>query len=127
VLGKLILIDLKRLLRLPLVIVFQSIIMSPSLTSSCQQPDARKASSSVNTKKKTHNDEDNDNDDYTTIEGIRFVDYVDESQLHHVMNLVGRDLSEPYSGKNVVSYYSLGVSIHTYAHVTPSNLPTSRK
>jgi hypothetical protein len=31
------------------------------------------------------------------IAGIRFVDYVDESQLEHVMSLVGRDLSEPYS------------------------------
>jgi hypothetical protein len=31
------------------------------------------------------------------IEGIRFVDYVNESQLDHVMSLVGRDLSEPYS------------------------------
>lgn len=29
--------------------------------------------------------------------GIRFVDYVDESQLDNVMSLVGRDLSEPYS------------------------------
>jgi hypothetical protein len=31
------------------------------------------------------------------IPGIRFVDYPDESQLEAVMNLVGRDLSEPYS------------------------------
>jgi hypothetical protein len=31
------------------------------------------------------------------IDGIEFVDYQDESQLHHVMSLVGRDLSEPYS------------------------------
>ena len=29
--------------------------------------------------------------------GIKFVDYHDESQLDHVMSLVGRDLSEPYS------------------------------
>jgi hypothetical protein len=33
------------------------------------------------------------------IPGIRFVDYVDESQLDHVMSLVGRDLSEPYSSE----------------------------
>lgn len=33
------------------------------------------------------------------IPGIRFVDYPDESQLEAVMNLVGRDLSEPYSSK----------------------------
>lgn len=32
------------------------------------------------------------------IEGIRFVDYANESQLDYVMSLVGRDLSEPYSG-----------------------------
>ena len=36
-----------------------------------------------------------------TIPGIRFVDYPDESQLEAVMNLVGRDLSEPYSSKYV--------------------------
>lgn len=33
------------------------------------------------------------------IPGIRFVDYVDESQLGYVMSLVGKDLSEPYSSK----------------------------
>ena len=33
------------------------------------------------------------------IAGIRFVDYKDESQLEHVMSLVGRDLSEPYSSE----------------------------
>ena len=33
------------------------------------------------------------------IEGIRFTDYMDESQLEHVMSLVGRDLSEPYSSE----------------------------
>lgn len=33
------------------------------------------------------------------IEGIQFVDYIDESQLDHVMSLVGRDLSEPYSSE----------------------------
>jgi hypothetical protein len=38
-------------------------------------------------------------DDNEEIEGIRFVDYRDESQLEHVMSLVGRDLSEPYSGE----------------------------
>lgn len=32
-----------------------------------------------------------------TIDGIKFVDYKDESQLGYVMSLVGRDLSEPYS------------------------------
>ena len=33
------------------------------------------------------------------IPGIRFVNYKDESQLHHVMRLVGDDLSEPYSSE----------------------------
>jgi N-alpha-acetyltransferase 30 len=40
---------------------------------------------------------DHDDDGNDSIEGIRFVDYVDESQLEDVMSLVGRDLSEPYS------------------------------
>lgn len=31
--------------------------------------------------------------------GVRFVDYMDESQLDYVMSLVGRDLSEPYSSE----------------------------
>lgn len=33
------------------------------------------------------------------VDGIEFVDYVDEKQLDDVMALVGRDLSEPYSSK----------------------------
>ena len=33
------------------------------------------------------------------IDGIKFVNYEDESRLDSVMRLVGRDLSEPYSGK----------------------------
>lgn len=36
------------------------------------------------------------------IEGIRFVDYKDESQLERVMSLVGRDLSEPYSSEYLI-------------------------
>jgi len=41
-----------------------------------------------------------ENDDSTdSIQGIRLVDYQDESQLEHVMSLVGRDLSEPYSSR----------------------------
>lgn len=36
------------------------------------------------------------------IEGIRFVDYTDESQLERVMSLVGRDLSEPYSSERCI-------------------------
>ncbi len=34
-----------------------------------------------------------------TIEGIKFVNYINEEQLGDVMRLVGQDLSEPYSGK----------------------------
>ena len=40
-----------------------------------------------------------DLDDNESIDGIEFVDYMDESQLENVMELVGRDLSEPYSSK----------------------------
>ena len=39
-----------------------------------------------------------------SIPGIRFVDYRDESQLDYVMNLVGRDLSEPYSSEYMKVY-----------------------
>mmetsp|Transcript_16342 Transcript_16342/g.35380 ORF Transcript_16342/g.35380 Transcript_16342/m.35380 type:complete len:168 (+) Transcript_16342:72-575(+) len=41
----------------------------------------------------------NDEDEFTlpTIEGIEFVNYVNEEQLDDVMRLVGQDLSEPYS------------------------------
>lgn len=52
------------------------------------------------------NDEDqkatSDASEAVEIEGIRFVDYKDESQLQYVMSLVGKDLSEPYSSKCVV-------------------------
>ena len=42
-----------------------------------------------------------ENNDDEQIDGINFVDYVDESQLEHVMSLVSADLSEPYS---IVTY-----------------------
>jgi len=63
----------------------------------------------INNNNNSNNDNDNDDnknessslkdddDDDTSIEGIEFVDYMDESQLEYVMDLVGRDLSEPYS------------------------------
>ena len=38
-------------------------------------------------------------DENEKIPGIKFVNYRDESQLESVMRLVGKDLSEPYSGK----------------------------
>jgi hypothetical protein len=47
------------------------------------------------------------NDDDEVIPGIRFVDYVDESQLDQVMSLVGRDLSEPYSSKYLLNFLLL--------------------
>lgn len=56
------------------------------MTSQSQETEAR-----VQIVESTGADADDD------ISGIRFVDYVDESQLEHVMSLVGRDLSEPYS------------------------------
>ena len=37
-------------------------------------------------------------EDDEQIPGIKFVNYHDESQLESVMKLVGKDLSEPYSG-----------------------------
>jgi 2-hydroxy-3-keto-5-methylthiopentenyl-1-phosphate phosphatase len=33
---------------------------------------------------------------------IEFIDYVDESQLEHVMKLVIQDLSEPYSSTSLL-------------------------
>ena len=43
-----------------------------------------------------------------SIDGIEFVDYVDERQLEDVMRLVGQDLSEPYSGEDfTLSLYYL--------------------
>jgi hypothetical protein len=44
------------------------------------------------------------------IDGIQFVDYADESQLDHVMSLVGRDLSEPYSSTSMVPPYRPSLS-----------------
>ena len=46
-------------------------------------------------------------DQVDDIPGIRFVDYPDESQLDSVMNLVGRDLSEPYSSTFTIVEESL--------------------
>ena len=40
-------------------------------------------------------------DDDMIIPGIKFINYRDESQIDSVMKLVGRDLSEPYSGEKV--------------------------
>jgi hypothetical protein len=38
-------------------------------------------------------------DEDMIIPGIKFINYRDESQIDSVMRLVGRDLSEPYSGE----------------------------
>ena len=61
----------------------------------------------ANQNKNDDDDDQNANDDINVqlipIDGIKFVDYTDESQLDHVMSLVGRDLSEPYSSTYDVS------------------------
>jgi hypothetical protein len=54
-----------------------------------------------------------DSSDDESIPGIRFVDYVDESQLDQVMSLVGRDLSEPYSSKYLPYWWSLRFCIRS--------------
>ena len=46
-----------------------------------------------------------------TIEGIEFVNYVNEEQLDDVMRLVGQDLSEPYSRE--FCYIILCILLHT--------------
>lgn len=57
--------------------------------------------------------------------GIRFVEYPDESQLDAVMNLVGRDLSEPYSSECIWSRYYGKKSESEQA--SGSDSPTSRR
>lgn len=54
----------------------------------------------------------------TEIPGIRFVDYKDESQLDHVMNLVASDLSEPYSSTSVSK---VSFNLHTYVCLIKSS------
>ena len=43
--------------------------------------------------------DDDGNDDNESVKGIEFVDYMAESQLESVMELEGRDLSEPHSSE----------------------------
>ena len=40
--------------------------------------------------------------DLPTIEGVEFINYENEEQLQHVMSMVSKDLSEPYSSELVV-------------------------
>jgi hypothetical protein len=46
-------------------------------------------------------------EDDERIPGIKFVNYRDESQLESVMRLVGKDLSEPYSGMSIYTFINL--------------------
>jgi hypothetical protein len=69
--------------------------------------------------------------DSPDIPGIKFVNYRDESQLDYVMNLVGRDLSEPYSSKfplvGSTSYLAPVLSLDgIIAFVFPAPLQYSR-
>lgn len=50
-------------------------------------------------------------DDDEIIGGINFVNYKDESQIESVMRLVGRDLSEPYSGMYEYECHILSIKI----------------
>ena len=69
-----------------------------------QEEEEEEKDETVKTMKTTSfNDYDDDDDDDPIeddeyIPGIKFVNYKDESQLESVMKLVGKDLSEPYSG-----------------------------
>ena len=67
-----------------------------------QEEEEEEKDETVKTMKTTSfNDYDDDDDpieDDEYIPGIKFVNYKDESQLESVMKLVGKDLSEPYSG-----------------------------
>ena len=56
-----------------------------------EEGEGRSLNDSLSTSSVTHN--------LPSIDGIEFVDYVDERQLEDVMRLVGQDLSEPYSGE----------------------------
>ncbi len=47
------------------------------------------------------NDSKNNEDQDEAIKGIKFIPYRNESQIDSVMRLVGRDLSEPYSGMSM--------------------------
>jgi hypothetical protein len=42
-----------------------------------------------------------EDDDCLHVEGIKFLNYTDESQLGDIMRLVGKDLSEPYSSESL--------------------------
>lgn len=63
----------------------------------------------------TGNVPDQGGDTSAKIEGIDFVDYRDESLLHSVMSLVGRDLSEPYSSK--IDYRACFFLISSLVHL----------
>ena len=55
--------------------------------------------SSSENKQHMYNFDDEEENSDQIIPGIKFVNYRDESQIHSVMRLVGKDLSEPYSSR----------------------------
>ena len=61
--------------------------------------------------------------DIDDIEGIKFINYRDESQLDSVMRLVGRDLSEPYSGKKLSINFFFRVRIDLKGSFLPISHP----
>ena len=68
-------------------------------SSSCNPTTKQQTQNNNHKKKNPSYKYDNDPiEDDERIPGIKFVNYHDESQLESVMKLVGKDLSEPYSG-----------------------------
>ena len=57
------------------------------------------------------------------IEGIEFVNYVNEEQLDDVMRLVGQDLSEPYSSELCGGFFPR--QTHLISSLTSSMQPPS--
>ena len=79
------------------------------MTTTTTTPSSSSLSIDATTNDSSRYDDDNNNTNHINrneqqqqpsqiiIDGIRFENYRDESQLDHVRSLVGRDLSEPYS------------------------------
>lgn len=69
----------------------------------------------------TEQQQQEDEEEGSSIEGIRFVDYKDESQLEDVMALVGKDLSEPYS------IFTYRYFLHQFPDLCILAVPTSEE
>ena len=105
------------------------------------QEEAEEAEGALNTTNDNNNNNNNNNNDNNNnntkhnidysqlfgdedqedvvIPGIEFVNYYNESQLESVMKLVGKDLSEPYSGRieiqnGIYSMIDIDIDIHMY-------------